>query len=108
MKSMEAKEYFEKYGESVWEDYQQNEFRGDGPMAKMFIEFMMEVKDCMVSSMSKTRNGTLWQICSLRNTVNLRLSMMDLLWVLKVSLVSRLENMVFNGRTKETWSSFIF
>lgn len=43
--SMKAKEYFEKYAESVWEDFQQDEFRGDGPIAKMFIEFMVETED---------------------------------------------------------------
>lgn len=57
MTSMKAKEYFEKYDESVWEDFKQNEFRGDGPMAKMFIEFMTEVKDICNKRGVKTNKG---------------------------------------------------
>lgn len=52
--SMKAKEYFEKYAESVWEDFQQDEFRGDGPIAKLFIEFMVETKDICEKRKAKT------------------------------------------------------
>lgn len=57
MISMKAKEYFEKYAESVWEDFQQDEFRGDGPIAKMFIEFMVETKDICEKRGAKTNRA---------------------------------------------------
>lgn len=57
MINMKAKEYFEKYDESVWEDFQKNEPRGDGPIAKMFIEFMVETKDICEKRKVKTNKG---------------------------------------------------
>lgn len=48
---MKAKEYFEKFGEDVWKEAQEPEFRNDGSFAKIYIAFFSEMKQLM-----ETRN----------------------------------------------------
>lgn len=44
---MKAKEYFRKYDEAVWAEAHDPEIHTDGPMAKMFIEFTIEMKEIL-------------------------------------------------------------
>ena len=54
---MNAKEYFEKYGEDIWEEAHDPKIRRDGPMAKMFIAFSVEVKEIIKERNVKTDDG---------------------------------------------------
>lgn len=42
---MKAKEYFAKYDDAIWEEAHDPVMRTDGPMAQMFIDFSVEMKD---------------------------------------------------------------
>ena len=44
---MKAKEYFEKYGQDIWQEWQDPEVHRDGPMAKLYIEMSSELKNIL-------------------------------------------------------------
>lgn len=42
---MKAKEYLDKYGDAVWEEWRHDEVKTDGAFAKLYIEFFCEMRD---------------------------------------------------------------
>lgn len=44
---MKAKEYFEKYDQDIWTEWQDQEMHRDGPMAKLYIEMSSELRKIM-------------------------------------------------------------
>ena len=56
---MKAKQYFEKYGESIWKEAHDSDINADGPIAKMFIEFLSEVKEIIDRRKVKNDNAVM-------------------------------------------------
>ena len=56
---MKAKQYFEKYGESIWKEAHDHDIHTDGPIAKMFIEFSSEMKEIINRRNVKTDNAAM-------------------------------------------------
>jgi hypothetical protein len=44
---LKAKEYFEKYGQDIWQEWQDPEVHLDGQMAKLYIEMSSELRKIM-------------------------------------------------------------
>lgn len=67
---MKAKEYFTKYNEAIWNEAREEEFSTSGPTAKMFIEFMTEMKDIINSRNIKTDRGLIGVVQDQNNKWN--------------------------------------
>lgn len=44
---MKAKEYFQKYDKPIWEEAHDPAIHTDGPTAKLYIDFALEMKELM-------------------------------------------------------------
>ena len=44
---MKAKEYFQKYDKPIWEEAHDPAIHTDGPTAKLYIDFALEMKEIM-------------------------------------------------------------